>query len=56
MGQRAVIKLCVKLKKTPTEKFEMLKNTYNRECLFSTSVSEWFKRFKEGRESLQGKW
>jgi hypothetical protein len=39
MEQRAVIKFCVKLKKTGTEMFEMLKNVYCEECL-STSVLE----------------
>jgi transposase len=49
-----VSKFCVKLKKTATETFEMLKNVYSEECLSRTSASEWHKRLKEGRESLQG--
>jgi transposase len=51
--QRAVIKFCVKLKKTATETLEMLISAYGEECLSRTSVSEWHKRFKEGRESLE---
>jgi hypothetical protein len=31
--ERAAIKLCVKLKKTATETFEMLKSPYGEECL-----------------------
>jgi hypothetical protein len=33
MEQRAAIKFCVKLKKTATETFEMLKSPYGEECL-----------------------
>jgi hypothetical protein len=52
MEQRAAIKFCVKLKKTATETFEMLKNAYGEECLLRTNMFEWHKRFKEGQESL----
>jgi hypothetical protein len=44
MEQRAGIKFSVKLKKTATETFGMLKNVYSEECLIRTSVSQ----FKEG--------
>jgi transposase len=53
MEQRAAIKFCLKLENTATETFEILKSAYTEECLSSTSVSEWHKRFIEGRESLQ---
>jgi hypothetical protein len=53
MERRAAIKYCVKLKKTITETFEMLKSAYGEECLSRTSVFEWHKRLKERRESLQ---
>jgi hypothetical protein len=49
MEQRAAIKFCVKLKKTATETFEMLKSAYGEECLSRTSMFERHKRFKEGR-------
>jgi hypothetical protein len=52
-GTKQRFKFCVKLKKTATETFEMLKNAYGEECLSRTSVFEWHKRFKEERESLQ---
>jgi transposase len=53
MEQRAAIKFCVKLNTAATETFEMLKRAYGEECSSRTSVFEWHKRFKEGRESLQ---
>jgi hypothetical protein len=40
MEQGAAIKYCVKLKKTATETFEMLKNVYGEECFSRTSVFE----------------
>jgi hypothetical protein len=51
--QEAEIKFCVKLEKTVTGTFEMLKGAYGAECLSRTSVSEWHDRFKDGRQSLQ---
>jgi transposase len=53
MEQRALIKFCIKLKTAATETFEMLKRVYSEECSSRTSVFEWRKRFKEGRESLR---
>jgi hypothetical protein len=40
MEQRATIKFCVKLKKTATETFEVLKSEYDKDCLSRTSMSE----------------
>jgi hypothetical protein len=48
MEQGAAIKFCVKLKKTATETFEILKSALGEKCLSSTSVFECYKRFKEG--------
>ncbi|KAJ8959152.1 hypothetical protein NQ318_022413, partial [Aromia moschata] len=31
----------------------MLKEVYGNKCLFLTQVFEWFKRFKEGRETTE---
>jgi hypothetical protein len=53
MEQSAATMVCVKLKKTATETFEMLKSAYGEECLSRTSVFEWHKRYKNGQESLQ---
>jgi hypothetical protein len=50
MEQRAVIKFCVKLKKTATETFEMLKSAYGEKCLSRASVFEWCKRYIEAQK------
>jgi histone-lysine N-methyltransferase SETMAR len=50
MERRRAIKFCVKLKKTVTETFEMLKSTYGEECLSRINVFEWYKRFKEAQK------
>ena len=52
MKQTASIKLSVKLGKTFTETLEMLRKAYGDQVLSRTTFYEWFKRFKEGRESL----
>jgi hypothetical protein len=51
MEQRGAIKFRVKLKKTATETFEMLKSAYGGECLSRTVVSEWHKRFREAQKA-----
>jgi hypothetical protein len=38
---------CVKLKKTATETFEMLKSAYREKRLSRTSVFEWHKKLKK---------
>jgi hypothetical protein len=48
--QRVNVKFCVKLGKSATETYDLLKKVYGYECLSRTQVFEWFKRFKEGRE------
>jgi hypothetical protein len=53
MEQGTAIKFRIKLNKTATEAFEMLKvRTVNNVYREQVCV-EWYKRFKEGRESLQ---
>ena len=52
MEQRASIKFCVKLGKAFTKKLEMLRKAYRDQVLSRTRVYKWFRRFKEGRESL----
>jgi transposase len=47
------IKFCVKLVKTPTETYEMLHKLCGDEALSRSSVFEWLKLFKDGREDLQ---
>ncbi|KAJ8963398.1 hypothetical protein NQ318_018877 [Aromia moschata] len=53
MEQRVNLKFLVKLGKTFTEAYAMLKEVYGNERLFRTQVFEWFKRFKEGRETTE---
>lgn len=50
--QRANIKFCFKLGKTGAETLELMRKVYGDECMSSTRVYEWFRRFKEGREGL----
>ena len=51
--QRVNLKFLVKLEKSFTEAYAMLKEVYGNECLSRTQVFEWFKRFKEGRETTE---
>ncbi|KAJ8933108.1 hypothetical protein NQ318_016881 [Aromia moschata] len=44
-------KKCSELGKTFTEAYAMLKEVYGNECVSRTQVFEWFKLFKEGRET-----
>ena len=50
--QRVNVKFCVKLGKSATETYDLLKKVCGDECLSHTQVFEWFKRFKEGREEI----
>ena len=53
LQQRASIKFCVLLDKTPTETFEMVQQAYKDQALGKTQVFEWHKRFKGGHEDLE---
>jgi hypothetical protein len=48
MEQRTAFKFYVKLKKTATETFKILKNAYGAECLSRRSGFEWHKISKKG--------
>jgi hypothetical protein len=50
--QRVCIKFCVKLGKNGAETFYMLKTAFGDECLSRSHTFEWFKRFKEDRNSV----
>ena len=50
--QRICIKFCFKLNKTAAETHRMLKEAFGENALSKTRTFEWFKRFKEGRESV----
>lgn len=47
------MKFHVKLGKTATETYNLLKEVYGNECLSRARVLEWFKRFQDGREDVQ---
>ena len=51
--QRICIKFCFKLKKTAAETHCMLKEAFGESALSQARTSEWFKRFKEGQESVE---
>ena len=49
--QRVCIKFCVRLGKTGSETFEMLKQAFGYSCMSRSRTFEWFGRFKNGRTS-----
>jgi len=51
--QRINVKFLVKLKKTPTECYKLLREAYGENSLSRARVFEWYKRFSEGRESTE---
>ncbi|XP_053390617.1 protein GVQW3-like [Mercenaria mercenaria] len=51
--QRAAIKFCVKLNKTPSETMNMLSDANLKPPVCRALVYKWHKRFREGRESLE---
>ena len=53
LEERYAIKLCFKLGKKVTEAYGMLQTAFGSSCMNRSSVFEWNKRFKEGRESVR---
>jgi transposase len=53
MEQRVNIKFCYKLGKTATETHEMLVHVYRTEAVSRKSVYDWFKRFRDGKETTE---
>ena len=53
LEERYAIKFCFKLGKTATETYGMLQTAYGPSCMNRSSVFQWHKRFKEGRESVR---
>jgi len=49
--QRVCIKFCVRLGKTGTQTFEMLKQAFGYSYMSHSRTFEWFDRFKKGRTS-----
>ena len=52
MEQHVNAIFCVKLGKSTTEMYNLLKKVYGDDSLSPTQVFGWFKRFKEGREEI----
>ena len=53
LEERYTIKFCFKLGKNATETYGMLQTAFGPYCINQASVFEWYKRFKEGRESVK---
>ena len=53
LEERYAIKFCFKLGKTATETYGMLQTAYGSSWMNRSSVFQWHKRFKEGRESVR---
>jgi len=51
--QRICIKFCFKLNKTAAETHQMLKEAFGKQALSQARTFEWFKCFKDGRESVE---
>jgi len=51
--QRICIKFCFKLRKTATETYQLLQQAYGEDAMGRTQVFDWFRRFKEGRTSVE---
>ncbi|GFW96039.1 protein GVQW3 [Trichonephila clavipes] len=50
--QRICIKFCFKLGKMGTETYEIMKKAFGYEAMSRARVFEWFRPFKEGRQSV----
>ena len=52
--QRICVKFCVKIGKSVTETFEMLKIAFGEDAMCRTQTYKLWKRLKEGRTSVDG--
>jgi len=51
--QSICIKFCFKIRKTAKETYQLLLQAYGEDAVGCTRVSDWFRRFKEGRTSVE---
>jgi len=51
--QRICIKFRFKIGKTTTEKYQLLQQAYGEDAMGCLQVFDWFRRFKEGRTSVE---
>ena len=49
---RAVIKFCRDLGKTPTEAYKMIKDTPRKTSISRALIFKWYKRFEESGDSI----
>jgi hypothetical protein len=50
--QRAAIKVCCKVDFSPTKTVELIQKAYGEAALSRTTIFDWHKRFREGRDSV----
>ncbi|XP_043524290.1 protein GVQW3-like [Frieseomelitta varia] len=50
--QRICIKFCQKLGHTCSETIRMIRKVYGDDSMSNTQIKEWYKRFKDGRVSV----
>jgi hypothetical protein len=53
LEQRININFCAKLGKSTSETLQMLTEAYGTDAMKKSSIFEWCKRFKEGREDTK---
>ena len=53
LEEQYAIKFCVKLGKNAAETSGMLQTPYGLSCMGRSLVFEWYKRLKQGRESVR---
>ena len=53
LEERYAIKFCFRLGKNATETYGMLQTAFRPSCMNRASIFEWYKRFKEGTESVK---
>ena len=51
--QRICIKFCFKIGKNATETYQLLRQAYGEDAMGRTQVFDWFRRFTEGRTSVE---
>ena len=51
--QRIGIEFCFEMGKTATETYQLLQQAYGEDAMGRTQVFDWFRRFKEGRTSVE---
>ena len=53
LEERYAIQFCFKLGKNATETYGIIQTAFGASCMHRTSVFEWRKRLKDGRESVR---